>query len=1054
MLSELEILELLGSNPNNCNRAHLDQLTTQLSTGGIIPFVGAGMSKPFGFPLWDTFLLEVAGAAHMTDRITALLDTIPPQYEDAASELCLSLGSRRFQDFLAAHFGDHVISGKHLVGAITELVNFPSSLIITTNFDCVLENVFKRANKKLTPCFHPRIREGHEHLQKGGSPLLLKLHGDWSELGSRILTNDEYREAYGDERGTLIDFRLPIPTLLFTVFTGRCCLFLGCSLRQDRTVQLLQRIAEGVKKINHYAIVEEPSSPEELAKRSDELQKQSICPIWYPHGKHDRIKLLLSYLSQKARDGLQLTLSKQVRENRPNGSCHSIPDRGNDILGRETEIQQVSQMLLSARCVTITGVGGCGKSRLAIEVAHTMKDCYEDGIGFISLADLAKKADKERVLASRIGRVIGVPEQAGRPPHEALAEHLAASHYLLVLDNCEHLINSCREIIGYLLHECNSLTILTTSRRPITIRQERLYPLAPLATPDPETTDPDEIRSKESVRLFVQRAEMRSPGYAVDSSNAVPIATICRALDGIPLAIEVAAARLGVLSVEEMSHETRDLLNKIGNLKSEELRRWKTLPAALRWSYSLLNHDQQAFMRSLAIFDGGWTAKSADAVYPRSTSDSVSALDHLQSLYDNSLVVAAEVSGAKRFRFLEPVRQLAVMQMNPAERAEYECRHARLFLHIAEEAAPEILKGNQVFWLDKLQVEVDNFRAASRWAVESGNAEVGMRLFAALWRFIEIRGGLAEGRTRAAEVLGIANVDQLPELKSRVLSGAGMLAYRQADFDDAERMFGESLEIEEQLQNQRGIANALNDLGNVANRKKAYDRARSLYSRSLKLNEETGDRRGMAATKFNLGDTALYLGDYEEARRLFEESVHEFEEEHNERDSAFPRNGLAQAAIAVQNLTLASEHGNRSLAIRQRVNDPKGIGDTLRTLAWISIEVKDFAQAKERLSQSLTFTSALKDLRGIADALDLFALLYSDLGRPLLAIRLFAAAAKLRGNLEYAPKVRVLRRESALAQARDLVGEHEYAANWQYGTKISSSDALDLAERDADSRDG
>jgi tetratricopeptide (TPR) repeat protein len=394
------------------------------------------------------------------------------------------------------------------------------------------------------------------------------------------------------------------------------------------------------------------------------------------------------------------------------------------------------------------------------------------------------------------------------------------------------------------------------------------------------------------------------------------------------------------------------------------------------------------------------------------------------------------------------------MQMNPAERAEYECRHARLFLHIAEEAAPEILKGNQVFWLDKLQVEVDNFRAASRWAVESGNAEVGMRLFAALWRFIEIRGGLAEGRTRAAEVLGIANVDQLPELKSRVLSGAGMLAYRQADFDDAERMFGESLEIEEQLQNQRGIANALNDLGNVANRKKAYDRARSLYSRSLKLNEETGDRRGMAATKFNLGDTALYLGDYEEARRLFEESVHEFEEEHNERDSAFPRNGLAQAAIAVQNLTLASEHGNRSLAIRQRVNDPKGIGDTLRTLAWISIEVKDFAQAKERLSQSLTFTSALKDLRGIADALDLFALLYSDLGRPLLAIRLFAAAAKLRGNLEYAPKVRVLRRESALAQARDLVGEHEYAANWQYGTKISSSDALDLAERDADSRDG
>jgi predicted ATPase len=1009
------------------------------------------MSRPFGFPLWSQFLLETAATANMTGRIKELLDATPPQYEEAASELCRALGSHGFQDSLAAHFGDHVIADKSLAGAVTELVNFPPSFIITTNFDRVVETVFKRAKKDLSSLFHPHIKRGHEYHQKG-LPALIKLHGDWSQLDSRILTNDEYQAAYGDETGTEIDFSRAIPGLLYSVFTGNCCLFLGCSLHQDRTVQLLRRITNQIKTLVHYAVVEEPASHEAFAERNDELQAQGICPLWYPHGKRDRIQPLLSYIGQKARDGLQIALSKRIRENR---SRHSIPDRDNDseIVGRGAEIQQVSQMLSASRCVTITGVGGCGKSRVAIEVASAIKNRYEDGIRFIPLADLSKKADRERVLASRIGKVFGIPEQAGHPPHEALAEHLAAGHYLIVLDNCEHLIDSCREMTDYLLQQCHSLTILTTSRRPLKIRQERLYPLAPLATPDPETTEINEIRSNESVQLFVQSAAIRSPGYAVDTSNALSIATICRALDGIPLAIEVAAARLGVLSVEDMSHETRGLLNKIGDLKSGGLHRWKTLIAALRWSYSLLDRDQQAFMRSLAVFDGGWTARAADAVYPRRRSDSVSALDHLQFLYDNSLIVSAEVNGAKRFRFLEPVRQFAVKQISPAERTECGRGHARFFLQFAEEAAPEILKQDQALWLDKLQTEVDNFRAARDWAVESNNAEVGLRLFAALWRFIEIRGGgLEEGRKGAAAVLKMPDADHMPELKSKVLSGAGMLAYRQGDFDAAEGMFNESLKIEEQLRNSRGIANALNDLGNVANRKKAYDRAHALYTRSLELHQETGNDRGAAAAKFNLGDIALSLGDYEGARRLFEESVQEFERDHNERDCAFPLNGLAQASIALQDLALASEYANRSLSIRRNVKDSKGIGDTLRTLAWISIDAKDFTQAKERLSESLTYTRSIKDQRGIADALDLFALLDFDRGQPVSAIRLFAAAAHLRGNLEYAPKVRVLRRESALAEAHDLVGEQEYTANWLRGTVISPSDELSFALRGEDAK--
>ena len=1050
MLSEREILDLLGPNPHNAD--HLRDLTVQLATSsGILPFVGAGMSVPFGFPQWGEFLLKVAAAAvvDMTGQVKSRLDASPPQYEEAAADVLNALGARKFQDLLAAQFGDRAIAGKRLAGAVTELVKFPCGPIVTTNFDGVLEAVFQQANITLKVCSHSEAARGFEALQQR-QPFLLKLHGSWDEPDSRILTLDEYQKAYGGDTGEQIVFGPSIPGLLFTILSGRCCLFLGCSLHQDRMVQRLKAIAHGIKTLVHYAIVEQPAKPEEFAVRAAELSGQGIRPIWYPHGGHDLIQPLLSYLAVKAVDGLRVFVSKEVaRAAGAGGVRNNIPDPGNATVGRKAEVVQVSQMLAAARCVTITGPGGCGKSRLAIEVATAVKEQYQDGVWFVPLADLAKKADTERVLAARIGRIIGVPEQAGRPPHEALAEHLAAGRYLIVLDNCEHLVKSCTEVTGYLLKECPSLTILTTSRRPLKIRQERLYPLAPLKAPDPDVTKLDEIRTNESVMLFVARAAERSPGYLLDNSNALAVAALCRALDGIPLAIEVAAARLGVKSVEEMSRESSDLLSTIGNIGSGDLRRWKTLTAALRWSYGLLDRHQQAFMRSLAVFDGGWTAKAAEAVYARPASDSTPVLDYLQALYESSLVVGYDAGGARRFRFLEPIRQLAHMQLEPAERAECGRRHAEFFLQLAEQAAPELLKSQQADWLDMLQLEVDNFRAASRWAVATANAGLGLRLFAALWRFMEIRGGLTEGRARAEDALRIPGAENLREVRSKALSGAGMLAYRQADFDAAERMFAESLEIEEQLQSDRGIANALNDLGNIANRKRQYDRARELYTRSLELERKTGNRRGVAVANFNLGDTAIYTGEYEEARRLLEESVREFEEGGNPRDSAFPLNGLAQAAIAVGNLELAEEYAARSLAIRRQVKDAKGIGDTLRTLGWASIEGKDFACAQERLSRSVSFTRGVDDRRGISEALDLFALLYSDRGQAGRAIGLFAAAAQLRGNLEYAPRVRVMRRMSALAAAREVVGEQEYAAEWRRGGAQTMATAIEGALQDA-----
>jgi predicted ATPase len=1043
MVPDQNVSELLRTNPDN--EDHLRSLVSQFGTrSGVLPFVGAGMSRPFDFPLWDDFLLKLAGVAGITEEITQRVHD--SQYEEAASELLEVLQPRRFQDALEKHFGDHVITGRRLTGAITELTRFPSGPIVTTNFDRVLETAFEQAGEKLTAFWHSLASKGTEALQQGKS-FLLKLHGDWTDQTTRVLTLDEYKKAYGDITAGQIDFGLAIPVLLFTLLSGRCCLFLGCSLRQDRTVQLLKTIARGLPDLVHYAIVEEPQLKNDWHIRAAELSAQSIRPIWYPHGRHDLIQPLLAYLAGQAKTGPGAAKSKELKavpgiKDVPN----NIPELANPTVGRQEEMQQILGMLRGTRLLTITGVGGSGKSRLAVEIANALKAHFENGVWFIPLADLAKKADKERVLPTRIGKILGVPEQAGRPPHEALAEHLAAGRCLIVLDNCEHLIESSQDIAAYLLQRCLDLTILTTSRRPLKLAQERLYPLAPLKTPELDVVDFDQIRQNESVRLFVERARQRTPTFELQPASIMAVAEVCRALDGIPLAIEVAASRLSVKSVEQMSLESRDLLSTIGGIRSGDLRRWKTLTAALKWSYELLRQHEQLFMRSLAVFDGGWTEEEAAAVYRRPVTDSVAVLDHLQALHENSLLISSDVGGVKRFRFLEPVRQLAQSRLTPEERIECGRLHAAFFLSLAERAAPELLKSNQSSSLDKLQIEVDNLRAALRWSVQTANADVGLRLMAALWRFAEIRGYLTEGRDRAADVLSIPGVEQFPQYRSRVMSGAGMLAYRQADFEAAERMFTESLGIEETLGSSAGVANALNDLGNIAKMKGDYGRARELLSRSLAIEKQNKNYRAIAVAHYNLGSIALAAGEHEEAQRLLEESARGFRQGGNERELGFPLNDLAQVAISTNDLARARGYAGESLTVRKKLKDTKGTADALRTLGWASIEGQDFARAGEELSESLSLARGVGDLRGMSETLELFGLLYFRQKQAARAIELLAAAEQIRRGFHYArPAVRVSHCEDAMKAAKASVGEEEYGNAWRRGASFTISDAINAA---------
>ncbi|HEY7169721.1 MAG TPA: tetratricopeptide repeat protein [Vicinamibacterales bacterium] len=1035
-LSEIQAL-LTQDRATTDNLALLEE---QLGTrAGIVPFVGAGLSAPFGFPQWGDFLLKLASEAGTTDAVKARLKAL--EYEEAAGDLMTALGTRRFQDLLAANFGDQRLDGKPIGGAVAELAKLPPGPLITTNFDRVIETAFTQAKQKLTPWWHSYGDRGTEALQQDKA-FLLKLHGDWDDPTTRVLTLDEYRTAYGADDALNIRFDLPVPTLLFKLLTGRCCVFLGCSLKQDRTMQLLHAVAKDIPHLVHYAIVERPADDAGFHRRAAELSNQSIRPIWYPPTHHEAIQPLLAYLGDRAWDGLRkLAAGAPARTPAAAQIPDNLPVLTDKTIGRDLEISQVRDMTRAAHLITISGPGGCGKSRLAIEVARAIKDQFEKGVWFIPLSDLARSADEERVLTTRIARIVGIAEQP-RPPLESLAEYFNAGRFLLVLDNCEHLAASCAEVLGYLLPHCPDLTVIATSRAPLKLLQwERFYPLAPLEVPDEELRDPKAIGENESVQLFIERARRRDPNWTLRPEQALAVAQLCRALEGIPLAIEVAAARLGVKSIEAMREQSEDLLTALGNKPTGDLRTW-TLSEALRWSYRLLDPAHQRTMRLMTVFDGGWTEEAAQAIVGPETPDPV--IDQLQELQDQSLVVTKSEGDTTRFRYLEPIRQVVEKELTPDEHRQTDQRHADFFLRFVETAAPHLLQADQAAWLDRLQADVDNLRRAIRWSVSTGNVEYGLRLMAALWRFAEIRGFLREGRDRCEAVMQMSGAGNVPALYSKVLSGAGMLAYRQADYAAAEKHFSESLRIETSLGNQLGIANACNDLGNVANMRGRFEQARELYGKALAIQEQGNDERAVSVTQFNLGVVTMNIGRFDDAETLLKESLAGFRKRGNTRESAFPLNGLGQLHASTGDTVTARAYAAESLDIRQKLRDMKGAGDSHRTLAWIAAEEPDFPDARTHLIESLTLANGVGDPRGLTETLEVMGFVYARIGRAAEAVEALTAAEHQRSTLGYPlPPIRVQRRDAARAAAAALLDPAALARAEAAGRGLRFPDALE-----------
>ncbi len=641
---------------------------------------------------------------------------------------------------------------------------------------------------------------------------------------------------------------------------------------------------------------------------------------------------------------------------------HNLPIHLTSFIGREREIAELKRLLSQSRLLTLTGLGGTGKTRLALQVAADVLLEYHDGVWFVDLAALSDPT----LVPQSVASVLTVREQPGRPLESTLADHLQSRQVLLVVDNCEHLIRACATLADTLLRACPDLRICATSREALSVSGEVLYSVPPLSLPDAKQLLPEVLPRFDATRLFIERAILSRPDFTVHSRNAHAVAEICRRLDGLPLAIELAAARVKVLSPEQIVSRLDDRFRLLTKGGRTTLPRHQTLQAAIDWSYDLLAEKEQMLLRRMSVFAGGFTLEALEAVCSGDFIETHEVLGLLAQLVDKSLVTADPQNGSGRYRLLETVRQYGQEKLSKSgEVPERRRRHRDWFLDMAERLQDAIRGPEQDVWLNLLSAEHDNFRAALAWSSAEYRAEEGLRLAVCLTSFWYVRGHSSEGRTWLDTTL--SRSDRVPaSLRAKGLYAAGLLATGQGAYTEARPLHEESLRIFRELGDRQGMAHALHGLGRVAEGQGDYVSARPLFEESLTIIRERGDRRGMAVAFIDLAWVAQEQGDYAAARSLAEESLAICRELGDTRLVGATLHVLSWVAKGEGDYAVAQSLLEESVAIFRKVGDQRAMADCFRGLGLVAEGRGNYPEAQRLYEESLEIFRELGDRRGMA----------------------------------------------------------------------------------------
>jgi predicted ATPase/class 3 adenylate cyclase len=614
---------------------------------------------------------------------------------------------------------------------------------------------------------------------------------------------------------------------------------------------------------------------------------------------------------------------------------NNLPLQPTSFIGREKQIAELRRLLAGTRLLTLSGAAGSGKTRLALQLAAEILEEYPEGVWVVELAALTDPA----LVPQSVAAALGLRETPGRPLTETLSEALKPRKLLLVLDNCEHVVEACAQLAAALMRACPGVTLLVTSREALGAAGELVWPVPSLSTPHPgklaatATDRTSELSQYEAVRLFIDRALLSQPAFSVTNQNAPAVAQICHRLDGIPLAIELAAGRVKVLSVEEIAARLDDRFRLLTGGSRTVMPRHQTLRAAIDWSYELLLQVERALLRRLSVFAGGWTLKAAEVVCAGEGIEPWEVLELQAHLIDKSLVLTeAGTGGETRYRLLGTIRQYAGDRlMEAGEAGGLRQRHLDWFLALAEQAGPKLRGSDQLLWLDRLEEEHDNLRAALEWSqATEGGSEAGLRIAGALYRFWFVRGYLTEGRQWLEGVLS-ASTEAAGLPRAKALHAAGYLAWGEGDLKRASGLLEEGLTLYRQLGDKRGLARTLNTLG-VVTTYDEWERKMAFYEEGLSLAREIEARDLVATLLNNLGEIARIRGDSQRARQLYEEAL-----QLNVGDQArqVPLINLGFVSFAQGDYDAARGFFAETLAIARRFGDKGGIAYGLEGLGGV-----------------------------------------------------------------------------------------------------------------------
>ncbi len=774
-----------------------------------------------------------------------------------------------------------------------------------------------------------------------------------------------------------------------------------------------------------------------------------------------------------------------------NLSFDTLPAQLTPLIGREHEVTTVVRLLRrdKVRLVTFTGPGGTGKTRLALQVAAELVDVFVGGVFFVSLASIR---DPTLVMPT-IARALGIRDGVGRPALARLVELLQQKRVLLLLDNFEQVVEAAPQVAD-LLTSCPQLKLLVTSREVLHVRSEREFAVPPLALPDP-THLPKlaALARTPSVALFSQRAQAARPEFKLTSTNARAVAEICVRLDGLPLAIELAAARMKLLSPQALLVRLDRPLNMLTGGARDVPARQQTLRNTIEWSYQLLNAREQRLFRWLSVFVSGCSLQAAEAVCTGPDDEAGQVLDGVASLVDKSLLQRVEQteeeSEDQRLLMLETIREygLEVLTASGEGNAARQA-HAGYFLQMAEEAEPELKGPLLVAWLDRLEREHDNLRAALQWALENGRGEIALRLGIALERFWVVRGLRNEGLAFLQRALA-ESTEVAANIRAKALLAAARLAFNQSNYEQGEVLAQEGLALFRELGDRRGIALTLNRLGVAAWRRGDYRSARTLLEEDLTLFRELGDRDRVAWSLFMHGLLDNKQGEYARAYSWFEESLALFRELGNKRGIAASLTQLAGTLFVSQgNHDMIYPLLEQGLSLDREVGDKEGMAVASLLLGWVTLKQGDIATARSRMEESLMLYREMELREGMAEVLCMLGKVEAARGDHALARALYedslaiaqeigdkeliasglqglASVVAMQGERAWATRLwgtaQALREaigaplqpiewadyEQAVGTTRDHLGEETFSSAWAEGRAMTAEQVLNTGEQ-------